>query len=180
MRVSVRQSFMWFVVRYQHGLRQLNVVGNGKKGGRHQVVFQFGVQAGQRWLVTILFRCPACLTRCSGSWYRGMRIDLVTDTYEPDVNGVAMTLGRLVKDLKARGHLVHVLRASERGSASMTGETVMPSLSLPIYHEVKIGLPSVDRFRSRWLRKRPDVVLPRKAPWARLRPRRRGRWKFPW
>lgn len=31
MRVSVRQSFMWFVVRYQHGLRQLNVVGNGKK-----------------------------------------------------------------------------------------------------------------------------------------------------
>ena len=79
-----------------------------------------------------------------------MRIDLVTDTYEPDVNGVAMTLGRLVKDLKARGHLVHVLRASERVSASLTGETVMPSLSLPIYHEVKIGLPSVDRFRSRW------------------------------
>lgn len=34
----------------------------------------------------------------------------------------------------------------------------MPSLSLPIYHEVKIGLPSVDRFRSRWMRKRPDVV----------------------
>ena len=25
-----------------------------------------------------------------------MRIDVVTDTYEPDVNGVALTLGRLV------------------------------------------------------------------------------------
>ena len=87
-----------------------------------------------------------------------MRIDLVTDTYAPDVNGVAMTLGRLVQGLKARGHLVHVLRASERGGACVPGETAMPSLSLPIYHEVKIGLPSVDRFRSRWMRKRPDVV----------------------
>lgn len=87
-----------------------------------------------------------------------MRIDLVTDTYAPDVNGVAMTLGRLVQGLKARGHLVHVLRASERGGVCVPGETAMPSLSLPIYHEVKIGLPSVDRFRSRWMRKRPDVV----------------------
>ena len=30
--------------------------------------------------------------------------------------------------------------------------------SLPMYHEVKIGLPSADRFRSRWMKKRPDVV----------------------
>lgn len=87
-----------------------------------------------------------------------MRIDVATDTYEPDVNGVALTLERLVRGLRTRGHLVHVLRASGRDGASVPGETAMPSLSLPMYHEVKIGLPSADRFRSRWMKKRPDVV----------------------
>ena len=87
-----------------------------------------------------------------------MRIDVVTDTYEPDVNGVAMTLGRLVRGLRVRGHLVHVLRASDRDGSATPGETAMPSLSLPVYHEVKIGLPSADRFRSRWMKKRPDAV----------------------
>lgn len=87
-----------------------------------------------------------------------MRIDVATDTYEPDVNGVAMTLGRLVRGLRARGHLVHVLRASGQDGAAVAGETAMPSVSLPIYHEVKIGLPSADRFRARWMKKRPDVV----------------------
>ena len=87
-----------------------------------------------------------------------MRIDVATDTYEPDVNGVALTLERLVRGLRTRGHLVHVLRASGRDGASVPGETAMPSLSLPMYHEVKIGLPSAERFRSRWMKKRPDVV----------------------
>lgn len=87
-----------------------------------------------------------------------MRIDLVTDTYEPDVNGVAMTLGRLAKGLKARGHLIHVLRAAGRGGWTVPGETSMPAVALPVYHEVKIGLPSADRFRSRWVKKRPDAV----------------------
>ena len=52
-----------------------------------------------------------------------MRIDVVTDTYEPDVNGVALTLGRLVGGLRMRGHLVHVMRASERNGSFNPGET---------------------------------------------------------
>lgn len=87
-----------------------------------------------------------------------MRIDMVTDTYDPDVNGVAMTLGRLVGGLRARGHLVHVMRAAEKGAEVVRGETVMPSFSLPFYHEVKIGLPAADAFRERWMKKRPDAV----------------------
>lgn len=109
-------------------------------------------------MVTTLFPCITCLLTCLWACYRGMRIDLVTDTYEPDVNGVAMTLGRLVKGLRTRGHLVHVMRASHRSGEVVPGETAMPSLALPIYQEVKIGLPSADRFRGRWIKKRPDVV----------------------
>ena len=39
-----------------------------------------------------------------------MKIDIVTDTFAPDVNGVAMTLGRLGDGLRLRGHRVHVIR----------------------------------------------------------------------
>jgi len=50
-----------------------------------------------------------------------MTIDIVTDTFAPDVNGVAMTLGRLVKGLKKNGHKVHVIHtAQEEGQ---DGET---------------------------------------------------------
>ena len=46
--------------------------------------------------VTVSFPAASCLRKPFRSWYRYMRIDVVTDTYEPDVNGVALTLGRLV------------------------------------------------------------------------------------
>ena len=42
-----------------------------------------------------------------------MRIDIVTDTFAPDVNGVSMTLGRLVDGLKQRGHRVHVIHTGQ-------------------------------------------------------------------
>ncbi len=38
-----------------------------------------------------------------------MKIDVVTDTFAPDVNGVAMTLGRLTDGLRLRGHREHVI-----------------------------------------------------------------------
>ena len=56
-----------------------------------------------------------------------MRIDVVTDTYEPDVNGVALTLGRLVGGLRMRGHLVHVMRASERNGSFNPDGYAVPS-----------------------------------------------------
>ena len=42
-----------------------------------------------------------------------MNIDFVTDTFPPDVNGAAMTLGRLATGLMARGHRLHVIRTGE-------------------------------------------------------------------
>ncbi|MFC7336892.1 glycosyltransferase [Haloferula chungangensis] len=86
-----------------------------------------------------------------------MRIDIITDTYAPDVNGVAMTIGRLVEGLRGRGHLVHVIRSGEDSSAS-TGQTSTRFLRMPGYKEVRIGLPRPVKFRKRWNRKRPDVV----------------------
>ena len=44
---------------------------------------------------------------------RQLRIAIVTETYRPEVNGVAMTLGRLIDDLLARGHTVQLFRTSQ-------------------------------------------------------------------
>jgi UDP-2,3-diacylglucosamine pyrophosphatase LpxH/glycosyltransferase involved in cell wall biosynthesis len=84
-----------------------------------------------------------------------MRIDIVTDTFLPDVNGVAMTLGRITDGLRERGHRVHIIRT---GEGSGNRETVAASIQLPGYKEVRVGLPGPFRLRKRWLKKRPDAV----------------------
>ncbi len=84
-----------------------------------------------------------------------MKIDIVTDTFAPNVNGVAMTLGRLTDGLKRRGHRVHVIHT---GEIAGPGETCSASVPLPGYKEVRVGLPEPFKLRARWIRKRPDAI----------------------
>jgi UDP-2,3-diacylglucosamine pyrophosphatase LpxH/glycosyltransferase involved in cell wall biosynthesis len=86
-----------------------------------------------------------------------MRIDIVTDTYLPDVNGVAMTLGKLVGVLRKRNHKVHIIHTAEVADINK-GETKVKSIPLPSYSEVRIGLPSYMKLKRRWQRKRPDAI----------------------
>lgn len=83
-----------------------------------------------------------------------MKIDIVTDTFSPDVNGVAMTLGQLCEGLRKRGHRVHVIRAGK----GKRGETIAASVPLPGYKEVRVGLPGPFKLRKRWLKRRPDAI----------------------
>jgi len=85
-----------------------------------------------------------------------MRIDFVTDTFPPDINGVAMTLGRFVEGLKAQGHKVHVYHTADRPEEE--GETSLPSIPLPGYKEVRMGLPGGFKLYNAWKKKTPDVV----------------------
>lgn len=84
-----------------------------------------------------------------------MKLDIVTDTYVPDVNGVAMTLGRLTEGLRRRGHEVHVIHT---GASAGIGETCVAAIPLPGYKEVRVGLPKPFELRVRWMSKRPDAV----------------------
>jgi UDP-2,3-diacylglucosamine pyrophosphatase LpxH/glycosyltransferase involved in cell wall biosynthesis len=83
-----------------------------------------------------------------------MRIDIITDTFAPDINGVAMTLGRLSSGLIRSGHLVTVICSGEKSTSS----TSIGAIALPGYKEVRIGLPGPFKLRKRWLKKRPDVI----------------------
>lgn len=84
-----------------------------------------------------------------------MKIEIVTDTFVPDVNGVAMTLGRLTEGLRKRGHRVHVVHT---GASAGAGETSATAVPLPGYREVRVGLPRYFDLRARWSRKRPDAI----------------------
>lgn len=83
-----------------------------------------------------------------------MRIDIITDTFAPDINGVAMTLGRLSAGLIGSGHRVTVICSGDQATSS----TTIAAIPLPGYKEVRIGMPGPFKLRKRWLKKRPDVI----------------------
>src|SRR5471030_1169627 len=72
---------------------------------------------------------PACMIRRSNATTRGRSVDLhpalqrplriacVTETYPPEVNGVAMTIARLVQSLRERQHTVQVVRPRQAADA---------------------------------------------------------------
>ena len=88
-----------------------------------------------------------------------LKITFVTETFPPEVNGVAMTVGRLVSGMRERGHRVSVIRPRQ-GKADAGGEheTPMPGLPLPGYPGLRFGLPAGGNLARRWRQQRPDLV----------------------
>jgi glycosyltransferase involved in cell wall biosynthesis len=93
-----------------------------------------------------------------------MNIALVTETFPPEVNGVAMTLSRLVGGMRARGHAVEVVRPRQKVELA-TGVTdagaldyVVPGVPIPFYRALRMGLPVTGQLKKRWREHRPDVV----------------------
>jgi glycogen synthase len=48
-----------------------------------------------------------------------LRITLVSETFPPEINGVANTLGRLSEGLRQRGHEVEVVRPRQAGEGTV-------------------------------------------------------------
>ena len=88
-----------------------------------------------------------------------MRLLIVTETYPPEINGVAMTTGRMVAGLRARGHWVGLVRPRQgQHDGGNDTEWTVPGLSLPNYPGVKIGMPAWRCLGKLMRRQRPDVV----------------------
>ena len=92
-----------------------------------------------------------------------LHVAIVTETYPPEVNGVAMTLGHMVEGLRARGHRVSLTRPRQgpaEQAAQGTGlrETLVRGLPIPGYPGLKFGLPAASNLRRQWALDRPDVV----------------------
>jgi glycosyltransferase involved in cell wall biosynthesis len=92
-----------------------------------------------------------------------LKITLVTETFPPEINGVAMTLGHLVEGLAQRGHAVTVARprqskADQPRADGLFRETLFPGLPIPGYTMLRLGLPARGKFLRRWREDRPDMV----------------------
>lgn len=92
-----------------------------------------------------------------------LRIAVVTETYPPEVNGVAMTLGRLVDGLQVRNHQIQLIRPRQHAgdqphpTATLT-EHLQRGIALPRYEGLKMGLPAKAALTRLWTKQRPDVV----------------------
>jgi len=88
-----------------------------------------------------------------------LAIAFVTETYPPEINGVAMTIGRLVDGMRGRGHRVSVVRPSQgRTDPGGEHETTLPGFPLPGYPGLRFGLPAGRQLVRQWRRQRPDLV----------------------
>jgi glycosyltransferase involved in cell wall biosynthesis len=90
-----------------------------------------------------------------------MRIGIVSETYPPEINGVALTVHSLAAGLAARGHSVDLIRP--RQQQPHPDEPGIDVLSvrggaLPRYPGLRFGLPAARTLRQHWTQQRPDAV----------------------
>jgi len=92
-----------------------------------------------------------------------LRVALVTETYPPEINGVAMTIGRMVNGLIQRGHSVQLIRPKQDWNdhpqmSRQFEEILAAGIAIPQYSGLKFGLPSKTRLVQLWKHNRPDIV----------------------
>lgn len=92
-----------------------------------------------------------------------MKLAIVTETFPPEINGVAMTFGVIASEMGRRGHAVSVYRPWRRDLPDGKGnadymQVPMPGLPIPGYPLLRMGLPAMGTLRRTWTADRPDLV----------------------
>jgi len=90
-----------------------------------------------------------------------LNLALVTETFPPEVNGVSMTLGKLVDGLRERGHHTTVVAPRRPDRESLEGRhnlVMVPGVPIPRYRELRFGLPAHRRLLNLWKQNRPDLI----------------------
>ena len=103
-----------------------------------------------------------------------MRLAYVTETFPPEINGVALTAERFVRGLRARGHAIDLVRPKQPHETHLetNSELRASGVPIPMYRDLRIGLPQVARLAKRWRHSRPDLVhVATEGPlgWAAIR-----------
>lgn len=92
-----------------------------------------------------------------------LNIALVTETFLPEINGVAMTLGRIVNELLNNHHRVQIIRPKQSPQETPTNEPnlkeyLVGGMPIPFYRHLKFGYPSKNRLIQYWVKNRPDII----------------------
>ncbi len=106
-----------------------------------------------------------------------MHVAIVTETYPPEVNGVALTVSSLAHGLRARGHAVSLVRPRQSAAQpSDPHETLVRGAGLPKYPGLQFGFPATARLTALWRDSPPDAIyVATEGPlgWSALRAARR-------
>jgi glycosyltransferase involved in cell wall biosynthesis len=89
-----------------------------------------------------------------------LRVLIVTETWPPEVNGVALTVSGYREGLRSRGVEVHVLRPRQEheGETPPAGDHLVAGLRLPRYPELRFGVAGSRRVRSLLEEIRPHAL----------------------
>ena len=91
-----------------------------------------------------------------------LRVAIVTETYPPEINGVARTVGLMVEALCERGHEVQLIRPRQPKESGPSDhgpeERLVPGLPIPFYRHLQMGFAPPRLFHREWTKRRPDLV----------------------
>jgi glycosyltransferase involved in cell wall biosynthesis len=92
-----------------------------------------------------------------------LNIALVTETFLPEVNGVSVTIGHMVRGLRQRRHRIYMIRPRQHKQDVAVqeedySETLVTGIAIPGYPELKSGMPAKGTLLKLWQQQRPDVV----------------------
>lgn len=88
-----------------------------------------------------------------------MRYAIVTETYPPEINGVALTVQGLEQGLRARGHEVLLVRPRQQDELRADSDTLLVrGAGLPRYPGLKFGFPATKSLLELWTANPPDAI----------------------
>jgi glycosyltransferase involved in cell wall biosynthesis len=92
-----------------------------------------------------------------------VKLAFVTETFPPEINGVAMTFGVISRELGRRGHEITIYRPRRNDLPSAAAHpefrvAALPGMPIPGYPLLRFGLPAGRTLRERWGADRPDLV----------------------
>jgi glycosyltransferase involved in cell wall biosynthesis len=127
--------------------------------------------------------CPLAVGALLALWIRSaiagvkfVRIAYVSETFPPEINGVALTAERTVRHLRAAGHAVQLIRPRQPGEPARrdADEWRCAGGPIPRYPALRYGIASPAGLRALWQEggEPPDLVhvtTPGPLGWAALR-----------
>lgn len=95
---------------------------------------------------------------------RPLLVAMVSETYPPEINGVAHTARRMVQGLVSRYHQVQLIRPRQHAEdqaahSSSFEEVLVRGMPMPRYTGLRVGFPATAELLRLWRARRPHVVL---------------------
>lgn len=91
---------------------------------------------------------------------QSLTLAVVTETWYPDINGVAHSLRKIISGLLDLGVKIHLFYIEHADAEVDERIQYFPQqgFHLPFYQEVQIGYPNTKTLQKQWIKHRPDII----------------------